>query len=497
MGEEVKQRDVQGIVFDPANFMRSILSNTNRARSDMGSMPGKVVESTGDEPMGELVESRLNAFYRMIGLPATRNDSIRFLRTKSNLETTDTQLSQNNTLNYFSPGLISVKNSNGEYIDGNKASNLISGRESALQKSVDPEKMVEMVIKPISLDASVKPNQSRRTSLFPMLVDASTPIYPLKKRTAPLFNDGDFILSGASNTRLPRPFIESVIYMRTKVYSGAIYEKLKIDLASNIRTFVKGNTQPLSSEEEALTSKELIESLGLGTDNSIENFNLLELELINKLIQAIRKSSMNYRATLNRATELKKQVMFIPEYKENPAEISGNSKKSIEGIVAGSVDKIIYSLENQLAELSSFINLLPTNEVKRADTSYRSEGDEVVRNVLPDAFISDFTSLITFDRGHIQSQLAEAKVKRAKILSEYNLLKEGIQYFTGEHTGLSIFDILCVFLALFTILVESLVLLLNKDARERLLNSSFYSFQNDTDNEGVLKETSSSSGARN
>jgi len=131
--------------------------------------------------------------------------------------------------------------------------------------------------------------------------------------------------------------------------------------------------------------------------------------------------------------------------------------------------------------------LLPTNEVKRADTSYRAEGDEVVKSIIPDVFISDFTNIVTFDQENILSQLSSAKSQRERDIREYNLIKERIQYFSGETVGLSIFDILCTFLALFTVDIETLIGLLNKDARARLFNSPFYSFQNNAENKGKNK----------
>lgn len=488
--QTIKQRDVQGVTFDVSSFMRSIINNVDRSRGDLGPLPSKIVDSIADEPADERIESRINAFYRLIGLPATRNDSIITTRQLQNQNTTDEQLSQNGTLNYISPGSISVKNPNneGEFLPGNDAANLLVAREKNLQKPPTVQQMVNLVTQPLPLDASVKANVQRRAPLFPILVDASVPIFPLSKRTAPLFHDGDFILSGASSTRLPRPFIENVIYMRTQVFAAGGVEELKTDLAKNIRTFVLGNAQPLTTEEEDQTAQQFIDSLGLQDGGqSIQDFTLLELKMINKFVQAIRKSANNYRGVLNRAAELKKKVKFAPEAKDTPREAGGNSTEIIEGLVAGSIDKTISALEAQLSEVTSFINLMPTNEVKRADTSYRAEGDEIVKNIIPDAFISDFNNLITFDKEDIQSRLSSAKAQRKRDITEYNLIRERIQYFTGEVTGLSIFDILCTFLALFTISVESLILLLNRDARENLLNSPFYSFQNAPGNNNVLK----------
>ena len=493
--DAVKQRDVQGVSFDPSQFMRSIISNIDGARGDMGPIPNKIVENIITEPVGERVESRVNAFFRLIGLPATRDDSIITRRREDfELNTTESQLSQTSTLNYFAPGSLNINDPSipGKFLTGNEASRRIVGREQILQKPMKNQTMVDLLNKPLPLDSSILPNVSRRTSLFPLLVDASTPIYPLKKRTAPLFYDGDFILSGASSTRLPRPFLESVIYMRTQVLQSGSTDSMKKDLAKNIKSFVLGNAQPLTSEESDQTGEQFVRSLGLDNlDNpavdSLSNYNLLELRMINKFVQALRSSAMNYKSAVSSATEFKKRVSFSPEVKDNPAERSGNSTVIVNGLIKGSIDDKIESLESQLSVSNSFISLLPTNEVKRADTSYRAEGDEVVKSIIPDVFISDFTNIVTFDQENILSQLSSAKSQRERDIREYNLIKERIQYFSGETVGLSIFDILCTFLALFTVDIETLIGLLNKDARARLFNSPFYSFQNNAENKGKNK----------
>lgn len=462
-----KQTNVQGVTFDPSNFMDQIINTVDLNRSDIGSKPEEVIISTADVPNGERVESRLNAFYRLIGLPALRETS----KIPNISSVTKDQLSQNRTLNYFHDTALEAE-----------VKDALTKRESLLQAKKVEQDFVTMLKNPLPIGTSVSSNnnQSRRVSIFPLIVDASVPVYPLMKRVAPLFYDGDFILSGASNARLPRPFLESIVYMRTQVFSG-LDTGTQNDIIANINAFVTKNVE--NTEASALTASLFAKGI---------SFNILELQIINKMVQAIQNSAVKYRRAIMKAEDLNHEVRFVPKPRDTPNEKSGNSNfvdiESTDG--SQSIEKKISSLELQLEQINLFISALPTEKVKNADITRRIDQDTVgLSNVTSDIFVSEFGGLIAFERAAIEKQLNEVKAERQNRLNQFEVIKKNIMYYSGEITGLSIFDVLCILLALFTIDISDLVALLNQEAQDRLSSSKFYSTSSDPALITVSKDT--------
>lgn len=458
----LRKGNVERSTFDPSNFMSQILASIDDARSDVGSSPNQVVKNTLNLSMGKRVESRLNTFYRLLGFPATRNEENLSYDKDESKSDIQRLLNQVGTLNYFSSGAIGIAD----------VGDIISGRERLLQKTKTSSDFATMIKSPLPLGSYT--GGARKPSLFPMVVDAATPIFPMRRRVAPLFYLGDFIISGdVRETRLPRPFLESIIYMRTQVFSGgnADVTQLKEDLKTNVRS------SDLENPDSYLTD--------------IDKFNKVELEIISKFVQALNTSAVAYRRTVEEAYDLRTKVNFVPEVKESPEEMTGHvAVIDEEGDIAiVGIDSEIKNLESKLLSIDVSLQSLPTNRVKEADALYRIESgiDISSKNFESDVFVSEFTSLITFEREQLNRSLGEAKLKRQRLLSQYNDVRARIQYFSGETTGLSIFDVLCTFIALFTIDIEHLIGLLNNDARERLKNSRFYSFQNSPDNTSTKK----------
>lgn len=476
--EAIKGRTAEGVTFDPAQLMQSILTTIERFRSDVGTSPGQIVENTLDMSANESVESRLNCFYRLLGLPATRDMSKAIFEPSVAAEERNRKLSQHGTLNY--------------YDDKASVGQVVSSRETSLIKSIENRTVqdnIAMIKDPLPLEKlGLEQNSfaTRKPSIYPMVVDAATPVFPIQKRVAPLFYDGDFIVSGSSeNTRLPRPLLESILYMRTNRFQVDMSSKIEM-LTNNIQSFVQGLPSTIElSPEQTVERSELLESIGI--KNGQADFTLIEAEIINKFIQAIGQSARKYKAVINDAKELNQKVLFKPEPKKSAQEKSGNSTVILEATGNNpSIDARIKELEQEKSELDLLLTLLPTNRVLQADTTYRiATNQEGFANITPDVFISEFSGLVTFDLDSINKQLREENTKRARSIQKFEVLRRNIQYYSGEGQGLSIFDILCTFLALFTIDLDKLVGLLNNDARSRMQSNKFFSFPNALKNKSI------------
>lgn len=494
--DAANQGRVEGSTFDPSALMSSIITTVDRFRSDVGTMPSQVVLNTKDIQIEEMLESRLNCFYRLIGLPATRDISnLNFDEDETNAEQRS-KLSQHGTLNYFNMDVL---------LDGKAIGSKLSARETALTKAIKSrtvETNIQMLKDPLPLEKfgldqvldtkmdsvfSDKPiTVVRRVSIFPMMVDAATPVFPINKKVAPLFNDGDFVVSGSSaNTRLPRPFLESVLYMRTHRSEEDSDTQGFVD---NIQTYVQGLPANIElSAEQVVERDSLLAAIGI--KNGQADYTLIEAEIISKFVQAIGQSAKKYKESVNKAKELLQMVDFKPEPKSSANEKSGNSNLRLGNTGSGpSIDKRIRQLEQAKSKSEMLLMVLPTNQVLQADTTYRIvNSQEGFANITPDVFVSEFAGIITFDQASIDKKLREEKANRARHIQSFEIISRDIQYYSGEGQGLSIFDVLCTFLALFTIDLDKLVALLNDDALSRMLSNKFFSFNNSGQNDGVEK----------
>jgi hypothetical protein len=186
-------------------------------------------------------------------------------------------------------------------------------------------------------------------------------------------------------------------------------------------------------------------------------------------------------------SRLNQEVDFRPAPKDSSFEKAGNASVIIEGREdKRGIDRRIADIDLQIEQLNAVLATLPTQKVQQADIKYRIVDSEEA-NIQPDIFVSEFSELVTFNRSFLEKTLREQKLERRRILDQFEVARKKLQYFTGEFIGLSIFDILCVFLALFTVDLNDLVSLLNQDARDRLRNSKFYNFQSSPNDQGIQK----------
>jgi hypothetical protein len=272
--------------------------------------------------------------------------------------------------------------------------------------------------------------------------------------------------------------------MRTQRYSEDI-EKTAEDITANLKKFVQDSV--LIDDElvvindarlpggETLTLSELQKSIGLTESSS--QFTLIEIEIVKKFTQGLRKAAVEYRELRDDVKRLNQEVVYKPSAKDTAQEKKGNVSVIIPGKDKVGIDSRISKINANIEGINNLLAVLPTNRVQEADVTFRTIGsDQGARNITADVFTSEFSELIGFEIPFFQEELAKAEREKQRRLSQFEIATKQIQHFTGEITGLSIFDVLCVFLALFTIDLKDLISLLNIDARTRLINSPFYSF---------------------
>jgi hypothetical protein len=141
----------------------------------------------------------------------------------------------------------------------------------------------------------------------------------------------------------------------------------------------------------------------------------------------------------------------------------------------------IYALDNEIAKLKAEIArqnavafMLPTEQVKRREEIRRLEHGVSTSNITQDVLISQINNLLTYEIDDLNRRLQEKQHERDEKLTRIEQLKQLLMYYTGEFSGLSIFDVICIIYGLFAIDLEYLLGLLNEDAQKRLKEDEFF-----------------------
>lgn len=439
--------DEDGLGFNPIKFARDIFDAIEPYRSRMGPKENEVITSPASEGMaGISTESRLNTFLRLLGFPATRDESLlnkaitdEDIRNAKRIRTANA-FSQDNTLNYI-PNLLNIDNKITAFA--------FRARQSFSTEAVTGEQFNRLLEDPLEFNASIN-GTTRRTSLFPLAVDATIPIYPMVRRVAPFFNNGDATIAGE---RLSRPFIEHIIYIRAKDLNSD--EVVINDLKQSI--------------DDVLPDSLLVENVL----NSL-NPSAVELYITRKFIQTIKRLVIDYQAAVNNAKKAIAEIKFLPSFVAYPDERSKTDISSGGDVTGYPLDEKIQSLERALREKESMVFLLPTEFINRSDRDRRTGGEVEIHNFKDDIFMSNFTDLITYEAESIRNDLNIAKGERQRKVQIIEKAKRDLMYFTGEFTGLSIFDVVCVLYGLFTVDLKYVVSLLNKDALARFIADPYF-----------------------
>lgn len=435
--------DDDAIEFDVDSFLTQLFNTIELFRSQMSLQENQVIEHPIENVGSKNSESKVNAFYRLLGFPAVRGD---LATLAPDVKNDRDALSQHSTLNYFNDNSLS------------DFANQAAARENALYQKIDFQRSIDIVRDPLSFNVAIE-GSFRRPSIFPLVVSAAVPIFPTARRTAPLFYDGDFILLG-DQRRLTRPFIEHIIYMRTKVFSGFD------NYSENLKTQISSELSGTDFETPLL--------------NDLSKSQFLSLKIVNKLLRAIKQCAKQFKDVEEQIEFLRKDVQFVPAPKDNPSERSGNLPDSIastlqtDNISEKGIENQILAIKAKMAAEDIFINLLPSEFVKKSDRIKRIEDEVPNTTILDDVFISEFNYLTTYEKFEYNKQLKELEDQKSRLLAQYELAKQAIVYLNGEITGLSIFDVLCILLALFTVDLSSLLAIVNTDSLNNLKSSDLY-----------------------
>jgi hypothetical protein len=370
------------------------------------------IRSTGSEGKS-VVESRINAFYRSIGLPS--------LRDPNSTSKTD----QFNVSNAFDPGQQLADQTNAVTIAA------ITGRNRDFQRPATQQEFAEaMHLGPGSIKDNL--DKRKRGAMWPTVVDGGIEVKPQNKRIAsPYAKEKDTLIDNGSD-KMKRPMIEFVINTRSRTLGDAdtTYSDKVLDDFKN--------------------------TFGVTTIKA-DSGNTINLRMAAKLRGGILTAIEDYNQSIKQAGKVFKDagdIAIVPE--DNiPAQNPDNAGNVLETQTSLEIQDQ-YQLEKDRIN-QGFLTLFQY-----------SDGDGTGRRNLEDGmFVSNMVSLLAAEDVKTKSDKDTGDAKKEKATTQIKQSMQGIDLFTGQFAGISGLDILIVFAALFEVPIEVLVGLLNPDAKKQ------------------------------
>lgn len=363
-------------------------------------------------------ESRINAFYRAIGLPAVvRDDKSKEKSGKKKTPSLNLPDKFNNG-NIFDSGDLSYKTyENAFFVRQDKFSESI--KEEEIDQFIDTNTK--------SIKNSIKEVGGRtRGILFPPVVDGAIHIYPQDRRIAGAFMSRQE--STHSKIAYTRPLLETIIFIRLK--------------GENVVDKSKQSDLSLSFQSESLENLNKIAFDRLS--NTLSNLGQ-KIENIGKKSGALRKKS---------GLRVVPTVANIAQQNLEVREPETNANR-------GELDIREINLQNKISIQQAVTSLFEFNDViNKTDT----------KSLRDSALSSQLLSILSPENegSDTKKALKSVKEQKEKAKTEAKALARLIDLLYGEFSGLSGIDVLAVIISLFNMTLEELVGLLNQESKDRL-----------------------------
>lgn len=466
--------------FDVIGFAKKIMREIDAIRS-FDRIADKNTETGERTPS----ESRVNAFFRLIGLPM-------FV---SVYETEGEKVKKLDDIKFLSPGFSKsissnfankkIDNTNDKYDSINEESKpiweILNDREVNLQiisEKVGTNDMNDRMLKSLFSPIDIKPNIPAKLigegdffpksqprggadtenvrkvfkKLFP-LITSSREILPLNNLIARPFTLSERERVIDRETTLRKPFLEEVIRIRFVEYGSSQKEK------------EKQKNQDLENSVKQLIGEEEYNNIFQKTFSKI---NILEEFVINKFLYAI-KNLARYWVKLNE----KDRAGILREVNPNISIKTGSARSSIFGkrielssVIDGTKNgEKLNKLNKLISEEELLIALFPSDE-----NEDKEEKKSQTRNITPSALHSAFSEILNFNldkNKNEKNELLETTKRNIKRLEKIRLELDSM---TGEFIGLSLPDIIMVMAGLFIIDRDELLNLLDKYTIDNMKN---------------------------
>lgn len=444
--------------FDVIGFAKNIINEIENIRSF------DISTNSETSPNSSVpIESRINAFFRLIGLPMFVNVEDKNKKSKGKLS----------GKTYLSPGFFgatldtyNIKNTD----DGDNAFYLSvrEGELNTIENSIGSELLNQNMANALRSSIPIQPNIPSDPNiiggsvigngtiferyvykkLFP-LITSYIDVMPKRNEIARPFTTNDSFKSIDNQTPLPRPFIETVVRIRL-VSGGNAGNSNQLDKNEDIDNSLKST---IGNEEfDTLTAgnKDIFDSLR--SIDTIESF------IVIRLFQSIYQLANRWYRLHNMQQIFFKKIPYIVSVKTSSARKSVFGKRadvSADLVLddKSEVSKKLKKLNDMIAKEEVLQTLLPSNDVIE-NTNNKSSAFATL--------VNPFSSLLNFGLEQLKKQAQDIENSVKKNIQEVDRLRVELEMMTGEFTGLSIVDVILIITALFIIDKEKLVALLDK-----------------------------------
>lgn len=458
--------------FDIIKFAREVISEIENIRSYSQATDEKTAES-----FNLPTESRINAFFRLIGLPmfVSIENKTEIRQDKGVLKAGDRILSPG----YDSRQGRDITNKiikNSDMVGNIPVSNLLRIRENSLSQIRNEigstelnERMRKALIRPLAIAPNVPANDDFQTgkiragevgkdentkrTVFKKLKPLITSyidggIQPrAHERARPFMRETQRHLID-NQTALPKPFIEEVV--RIRLLHSANAEKNKD----------KEKSQEFVNQIKATLGEELFQEV-FGSDQFLKEINVLEEFILSKMLSAAYQLASRYIALERRLQKALQKDRYEISIKTSSSKQSPFGKRTVIStsleLREGETANIIKELNIAINKDEALLSLLPTSDTIFLEQPNRA----TTKNVIPISLLNSFTSLLTPDLEQNKKTLRRLQEQSKRDAQELENLRVELDMMTGEFSEISIPDVVSVIIGLFLISREDLLALLD------------------------------------
>lgn len=442
---------------DIVKFGKDVLSEVDSIRSYVAAFNDETQQLTDQRP----TESRVNAFFRLVGLPMFVSVSPNNEKGKSS--------GGDSAQKVLTPGYQRGGAINGIVTDSKEtqlmgpdgkqedAQTLLKTREKKLLEREQKIGTTEMDIRtasafydPLGLTLNENKKDGNGSEVFkrvsPFAVSYSQILPARNELSKPFLADPEDGRPPPSSTSIRRPFIETAIRIRLVTLEGG--SQAQTDYLATIRTRV------------ALVSTTAANALP-------QEASLYEAFIIDQMLGALDQFADKWVLLQNKRERLLKNIAIALKPRTTSAKRSSFGKQgnaAVEWKMKDNTEtgKRLAALNRGLAVSEAMIGLLPTEDVTNLTTGTKTQN--ITPNALTNAFVSVLRQPIEQQKKKIEElkSTIEAETQRA------DRLRLELEMLTGEFTGLSLPDVVFTILGLFLVERKDLVAMLDSSTLDQM-----------------------------
>jgi len=453
--------------FDIIKFAKNILSEVENVRA----FESLVDEDTADN-FKVPNESRVNAFFRLVGLPMFVAIEDKSKSEKKGKDATG--------LRHMSPGysaervnLLSYKLKNAEKIGDDEIAKLLTDRESNLQKienSIGNDETNKAMALSLTIPMPLTPNIPDKNNKLDGYLGSGENKRTVYKKLFPLITSYREILPKANEVAVPFTLKEN-----RKIDSTTELQRPFIETVARIRLVTADNAG--STKENNREASQLLALSGrLATDDyekvsqdfaALKAADILELYILNKLFISLEQLANKWVEIKKKQQLAAKQDVFnisikTTSAKRNPLgkRIDVSADLTLRKETSDTGNRLAW-LRKKEAEEEAFLSLLPSDDTVDADGT--SPKTSITSNTALGALINEFTDLMSSNLTMIKKEIQREEARIKKNIQMVEELRLEIDMMTGEFSGLSVLDVVAVIAGLFLIEKKDLLALLDKE----------------------------------